>query len=280
MKLLIKYAENRVEKVSGVQMYTDYASISNNTGVYHVHQRHELVICHTPAAIIFSGNSIARAAGDIAIFYPKGESHLQLNHPNSVYRRFLVEYPTDFLDDVTPPGQMPTEFFCHPLQPNEIIQIQPYINMLIASRDGPDNEWAENRQKHLIALLLNEIIGFKNSTKKSITAVQDKDQLIYKVCLHIHRHYSEKITISSLSGDLFICRSTLTRKFREIIGMSINEYIRRTRGSYAVQFLKQGYPVNEVALKCGFSTSCYFIKVFEEIYGITPKKYQNSLQIR
>ena len=70
MKLLIKYAENRVEKVSGVQTYTDYAIISNNTGGYHVHQRHELVICHTPAAIIFSGNHIARAAGDIAIFYP------------------------------------------------------------------------------------------------------------------------------------------------------------------------------------------------------------------
>ena len=270
---------NYVENIREAQTYTDYTSNVYAVSRLHVHTGHELVICYTPSAIVFSGNSVVRASGYMAIFYPSGEAHLQLNQPNSPYKRFLVEYPADFLNGILPVSQNPQQFFCLPLQPEAMQTLQPYMDLLLKTVQEPEDMWKENRQKYLIALLQNELSGYmrENSWAPSV-GVQGKEQQIYSICIYIQRNYREKFSLESLAERHFISRATLSRQFRNVLGMSVNDYIRRVRISYAVQYLKQGYSVQETADLCGFSDAGYFIKVFEQICGTTPANYRKKMQ--
>ena len=40
---------------------------------------------------------------------------------------------------------------------------------------------------------------------------------------------------------------------------------------------QQTYTVTEIAMACGFSTTSYFIQIFKNKYGMTPKQMQKML---
>lgn len=271
---------NTIEETE-INTYTDYTRNQYAVSRFHRHPGHELVLCHTPSAIVFSGEEIIRASGWMAIFYPAGELHLQLNQPNAPYERYYIEYPVDFLTDGFPLYLNPHQFFVLPLSDEEMETCRLYLNLLTNTLREPDSTWKENRQKYLLALLHNELCACsKNTAQSSKKNSSEKEQRIYAVCVYIQRHYREKLSLDSLAEIHFMSRATLTRQFRNVLGMSVSEYIRRVRISYAVQELKQGKSVQETADLCGFSDAGYFIKVFEQIHGMTPTDYRKRIRTK
>ena len=66
----------------------------------------------------------------------------------------------------------------------------------------------------------------------------------------------------------------LTKQFKKITDIGLNDYINITRVSAAEKLLRQTeLSVTEIATMCGFNASNYFAAVFKKINGITPKKY-------
>ena len=73
---------------------------------------------------------------------------------------------------------------------------------------------------------------------------------------------------------LFMSRSTLARKIREIYDMTPNDYLKHKRLSVAVQMLQQkNVRINEVARAVGFRSASYFTKCFKAEYGVLPADY-------
>lgn len=270
-----------VEKQTEINTYTDYTSNQYTVSRFHRHSGHELVLCHTPSAIVFSGDEIVRASGWMAIFYPAEELHLQLNQPDAPYERYLLEYPADFLTDRFPVYLNPQQFFVLSLSDEEMETCRLYLNLLMKTVCESDSTWKENRQKYLLALLHNELCArSKNSVQSVRKNSSEKEQRIYAICVYIQQHYREKLSLDFLAESHFMSRATLTRQFRNVLGMSVNEYIRRVRISYAVQELKQGKSVQETADLCGFSDAGYFIKIFEQIHGMTPADYRKRIRTK
>jgi len=271
-----------VEKIPGINTYTDYSSNQYTESLLHKHPDHELLLCHTPSAIIFSGEKVVRASGWMAIFYPAEELHLQLNQPNAPYERYLLQYPLDFITGEFPVYLNPQQFFVLPLSDEEMERCLPYFELLIKTyreSDRIDDIWENNRQKYLLALLYNELyICSKNNKNSGKQNTSEKDQRINAVCVYIQQHYREKLSLDFLAKIHFMSRATLTRQFRNILGMSVSDYIRKVRISHAVQELKQGRSIQETAYLCGFSEAGYFIQIFKQLYGMTPADYRKSFQ--
>ena len=76
---------------------------------------------------------------------------------------------------------------------------------------------------------------------------------------------------------LFMSRSTLARKMREIYDMTPNDYLKHKRLSVATQMLMQkNVRINEVARAVGFRSASYFTKCFKAEYGLLPAEYINE----
>lgn len=69
-------------------------------------------------------------------------------------------------------------------------------------------------------------------------------------------------------------RSQLHRKLTALTGQSPNEVIRHIRLEHARQLLTQkAGNVSDIAYRCGFSSSAYFVKCFRDQFGTTPGEF-------
>ena len=278
MGLLVDIANDRIENLTQIKTFADYSDSIPDISSFHSHECNELVICKTPAAVIYCGEEAARAGGNIVVFNPAREMHTQLNQPHSHYWRFRVEYPADYLEGVLPAETQFHHFFCLAISDADLESLMPYVDVLWQTQYDPESVWKDNRQKYLCALLVNELFCCMDKMSETAkTPIMYRDRQIYSICRYIHLHYREKITLETLSEEFFISHTTLTRRFRKIVGMSVNEYVQKVRCDYGAQALKAGRSVQDTAELCGYKDVSFFIRIFEGLYGASPKQYGKSL---
>lgn len=105
----------------------------------------------------------------------------------------------------------------------------------------------------------------------------DSERMIGEVADYIRSHYWQDLPLRDLGQQFALSESCLSRKFKAITGMGINEYITNVRIHNAEKLLSTGnYTVTQVAEKCGYSDSNYFASVFKKIKGVTPLKYAKA----
>ena len=84
-----------------------------------------------------------------------------------------------------------------------------------------------------------------------------------------------KITIDEICEKTYISKHHLCRIFKENMGVTIGEFIKKRRISVAKQLLRNSdYKITEIAQKCGFSDNGFFAKVFLKEVGITPSAFR------
>lgn len=97
---------------------------------------------------------------------------------------------------------------------------------------------------------------------------------------YIDQNYSSRITIDRICSNFYCSRGTCTRHFKEKYGLSINEYITKTRLLHACNLLiNTNNTINEISSLCGFSDQNYFCKAFSKGKDMTPRQFrqQNKL---
>lgn len=81
--------------------------------------------------------------------------------------------------------------------------------------------------------------------------------------------------VERLSSELGLSRGHLSRKIKELTGISPVEFLRNFRLAKASVLIKQQQlSISEIAYQTGFSSPAYFTKCFRFVYGITPSDYK------
>lgn len=94
---------------------------------------------------------------------------------------------------------------------------------------------------------------------------------------YIYNHMHEKITVDTLSDYVNLSNGYLSRLFKKELGISVSDYIREKKIENAQNLLKySNYNLAEISNYLAFSSESHFIHVFEEIVGLTPKKYRDA----
>ena len=97
---------------------------------------------------------------------------------------------------------------------------------------------------------------------------------VQQVATFVSEHCCESISLASLSQRFGVSQSYLSRSFKKLTGVGLNEYINISRITAAEKLLQSGnLSITEVAFSCGFNDSNYFAAVFKRVRGVTPKKY-------
>ena len=91
----------------------------------------------------------------------------------------------------------------------------------------------------------------------------------------IKRRDDETVTLSRLAGKLGYSEFYISRKFREISGMSFRDYLRQRRLAFALKEVRDtSRGLLDIALDYGFSSHEAFSRSFKEAYGVTPGEYR------
>jgi len=92
----------------------------------------------------------------------------------------------------------------------------------------------------------------------------------------IEERFSDvSFNISELSSLLSINSSYLRREFKKAYSVTPITYLKKTRMQNAVSLLSlSGFSIEELAEKCGYASTSYFIQDFHKMKGCSPLKYK------
>ena len=94
----------------------------------------------------------------------------------------------------------------------------------------------------------------------------------------IEKSYMKPITLLDMAQVSGMSTSHFSVLFREFFRQTPMDYLNSYRIERACLFLiNSELPVTEVAYRCGFNDSAYFVKVFKKYKTLTPKKYRSAL---
>lgn len=103
---------------------------------------------------------------------------------------------------------------------------------------------------------------------------------VYQIKQYIHAHYSEDLTLNLLADYVYLSPNYVSTIFTKVTGLSLHRYIKQFRMKKARELLESGnMKVSEISRAVGYPTASYFIKTFQEMYGVTPNSYRANLSI-
>jgi AraC-like DNA-binding protein len=103
------------------------------------------------------------------------------------------------------------------------------------------------------------------------------DPVIAEALKIIERESSVGLDPDDLASRLHVGYSTLRRRFRQVTGYSVKEYILRVQLKKAKELLAfTGRTVEDIAGEAGFADPYYFSRLFKEREGIPPTAFRSA----
>ncbi len=103
---------------------------------------------------------------------------------------------------------------------------------------------------------------------------QSESGYVSKALQKIKDCYMEKISIESISDELGVSSSYLSRKFREVTNHSFLDLLNIYRVQQAIRFLNMGqYRVYEISDMTGFTEYKHFCTVFKRYTSMSPTSF-------
>jgi CheY-like chemotaxis protein len=109
--------------------------------------------------------------------------------------------------------------------------------------------------------------------------VEERDRkLLEAMNTWLHNHISDStLSVDNMAEAMGYRRSIFFKKVKVLTGQTPADYIKTIRMNRAAELLRdETITVAEVCYKVGISDPHYFAKVFKQVFGISPKKYQKG----
>lgn len=176
-----------------------------------------------------------------------------------------------------------------------------YFHLKISSLDGPDmlqscphpvslslpdfspSEISEYLSKsdtlscmfvhHFVEHVLFELLSKNNIHLKT----RDFSPCVKHALKYINANLSLTLSTDEILKHSFVSKSTLTKHFRNEVGMSLHEYVFDKVMFEAEQLLRENnLSIGEISDKLGFYDQFYFSRCFKARYGISPSEYRKA----
>ena len=127
----------------------------------------------------------------------------------------------------------------------------------------------EIRTSHMLADLI--VLSVRSALRRDMPKAA---QLVSLVTSYIREHYNDPCDNAALSAVFSYHPNYINRLMVEHTGMSLHQYVNRTRIGHAQVLLESGqYSVSEVGIMVGFSDLSHFSKTFRKFVGLSPAQY-------
>lgn len=86
-------------------------------------------------------------------------------------------------------------------------------------------------------------------------------------------HCTEPLAIEELSSIASLSRSHFHALFRKLTGETFVQYLNRIRVEKAADLIREGIPIQQASMRCGFKSLSHFYRFFKRRFGCPPKAF-------
>lgn len=138
----------------------------------------------------------------------------------------------------------------------------------------------EDRPKYYFLKALKANLPSIESTKLPIMMQHPfpKDPKLFEIATFLSNNLDSNYTIDQIAQRFGLSTRTLSRKFKENLGMNYVRFLRSLRITKAFQLIaEQQNSMYEIAFKVGYGSLAAFSNIFLKIAGIRPSDYAKLL---
>ncbi|WP_127498763.1 response regulator [Paenibacillus glycanilyticus] len=101
------------------------------------------------------------------------------------------------------------------------------------------------------------------------------DDIIDSVQQYVQQHYDEDLSLQWVSDKYFIHPNYFSKRFKQIVGISYNDYVTRVRIERSKELLKTTtLKIARISQLVGYEDQGYFCSVFKKVTGVSPSAYR------
>ncbi|MEG0961753.1 MAG: AraC family transcriptional regulator [Lachnospiraceae bacterium] len=244
----------------------------NWKSVPHTHHFTELFyVVSGEGIMVIEEKQFSLRQDDLIIINPN-VSHVEFG--DGIHQLEYIVLGIDGLQFQAPNSAVLYNYSLHNLHSSRDELMGYFIKMLTEVRCQNDNY--ERICRNLLECL---ILFFTRQTKDVLSFATVKKTL--RECRYIEQyieeHFSDDITLETLSAITHMNKYYLVHTFRDYKGISPINYLIERRIQEAAYLLETSdYSIGRIAHAVGFSSQSYFSQVFRKEKGLSPKKYRNT----
>lgn len=270
-------------------IYFDFRRTRENDETFHSHRGTEILWIHQGYGTMIVNNvSYEIKPGMICIFQPFQLHHLRLDYKNhQLFERSLAIFEPTMYERYFDSWPMLRTFYQYI---NYAVLSTPCIYG-IEQHDELENLFLHLQQKLkstssevelleeislFIMLLFRLLKPLWPQQQEQLTPFRTRKQKqVERMLQWIEHNYMEPFDLEKMSKDLHVSTYHLSHSFKEMVGISITEYIATRRIHQAVRLLTTtDQPVSYIAEQVGITNTSYFCKFFKDRMGTTPHQYR------
>ena len=265
------------------EIYSYYAhSVEYESLDSHFHHLYEIIfVTNGSAEFIINDKKYNVSSGDM-LFISNLEKH-SVKITEYPYRRYVTLMSSDFaLSSIREPTlfsiltHRPNDF-PYVFKLNDILlnKIEYLTKELIKECENKKNFW-NIKASYLLSSLL---IEFYRENKKYFNYIKNNetDKIILEIQKYILDNYLNNITLDELSGIFFLSKFYISRKFKEITGFTVKNYILLNKITKAKELLRYtDNTINYISNEIGYNNVNQFIRLFKQFENTTPTKYRKN----
>lgn len=129
----------------------------------------------------------------------------------------------------------------------------------------------------LIRSLLTIAIILTAHRTVSGTTETGRSRIVSYLCNYVQSNYPRNISLSEICRAQYLNASFISRKFKETVGMTFEQYLQNTRMQNAKSLLAStDLSVEEISIRVGYTDSGSFRKIFKRICDVSPSEFRRS----
>ncbi|MDB8997677.1 helix-turn-helix domain-containing protein [Parabacteroides distasonis] len=205
-------------------------------------------------------------------------------HSEYVFIRFVLHYVEDYI------GKYMAEIFRDPSRSAEISLNESdkkmtsllfdFIKREEDSRQMGTNYLQQQWLNSILVLVARNIVHETKDNRLSAKylTINETNPAVYMLqYIQQHIHQPELLRAENLSKTFHLSPDYIGVYFKRNYQETLQQYIGRNRLKMVENLLlNSSMTVKEIAYKMGYTDSCYLVKSFQKVYGMSPLKYRQE----
>ncbi|GAA2210240.1 helix-turn-helix transcriptional regulator [Nonomuraea monospora] len=143
---------------------------------------------------------------------------------------------------------------------------------------GPRNydaasAYSRSARWRLLRVLVDEL---READEQPLHLPEPRDDRLRAIARMLDENPAENATLDELGKRTGASTRTLSRLFRDELGMSFYEWRTQLRIYHALVLLADGHDTTQTAHACGWANPSSFIAAFTNVIGTTPGRYRTD----
>jgi len=256
----------------------------------HCHEFYEIVYVADGFCLhVFNGEVSLLMAGDLVAIRPGEEHSYRCQRYVSIYNLLFMPDALDGFSKELQALPCLAEFFggasgaSHPFHSHLTLKDREEARALLGSMQrelaGKDSGWRLAAKSDLarFMVLFSRVFEARFPEKQAQSPYLGYVSAAVSL---IEARYGEDISVAQIAGELGISPDYFTRQFKQVIGITPIEHLRRYRFAKALDLLRSQQPVGKVCAAVGFHHLSHFSREFKTLFDMTPTAFQKKARER